>query len=94
MATYQARGLHHLSALAGAGAGIARKFALEGFKVALVSRKQETLVPIAQEIADLGGQALSVPADTGKPPARQLVCQQHFTYKDRGTKQPLRRTFI
>jgi hypothetical protein len=71
VANYQACGLNSPLALAGAGAGIARKFAREGFKVALVSRKQETLAPIAQEITESGGQALSVPADTGKPPARQ-----------------------
>lgn len=67
-------------AIAGAGAGIARRFAREGFKVALVSRKQETLAPIAEEIAGSGGQALSVPADTGKPSARQhlfVVTTEH-----------------
>ena len=75
----KARGLNSAPALAGAGAGIARRFAREGFKVALVSRKQETLAPIAQEIAGSGGQALSVPADTGKPSARQhlFVCRYH-----------------
>ena len=71
VASYQACALNSFLALAGAGADIARKFAREGFKVALVSRKQETLAPIAQEITESGGQALSVPADTGKPPARQ-----------------------
>ena len=74
VATCQARGLNSAPALAGAGAGIARRFAREGFKVALVSRKQETLEPIAQEIAGSGGQALSVPADTGKPSLPNSTC--------------------
>ena len=63
--------------------------------MALVSRKQETLAPIAQEITESGGQALSVPADTGKPPARQHFFLSRILYmENRGTQQPLRRTSV
>ena len=54
--------------LQGAGAGIARRFAREGYAVALVSRSKETLHPITEEIVKFGGQALAVPADTGEQP--------------------------
>ena len=52
----------------GAGAGIARRFAREGYAVALVSRSKETLQPITEQIRKSGGQALAVPADTGDQP--------------------------
>eukprot|EP00884_Botryococcus_braunii_P005431 jgi/Botrbrau1/1488/Bobra.178_3s0043.1 len=50
----------------GLGASIARRFALAGYTVALVSRKKESLVPVADAIVNEGGKALSVTADTGK----------------------------
>lgn len=49
----------------GAGAAIARRFAKEGYKVALVSRRMETLSPVQEEIKAAGHEALSVPCDTG-----------------------------
>lgn len=48
----------------GLGASIARRFALGGYTVALVSRKKESLLPVAEAIAKEGGKALSVTADT------------------------------
>ena len=59
---------------AGTGASVARKFALEGFKVALVSRRLETLQPVEQDIKAAGGEALSVPADTGELCAHAAHC--------------------
>ena len=49
----------------GAGAAIARRFASENYKVALVSRRMETLLPVEDEIKAAGGSAMSFPADTG-----------------------------
>ncbi len=49
----------------GAGAGIARRFAREGYKVALVSRRQETIEPIERELKAAGATTLSVPSDAG-----------------------------
>ena len=57
-----------MNVLQGAGAGIARRFAREGYAVALVSRSKETLQPIVEEVVKSGGQALAVPADTGEQP--------------------------
>ena len=55
-----------LSAISGAGAGIAKKFAENKYKVALVSRRLEPLLSIEAEIKKAGGEAISVAADTGK----------------------------
>lgn len=49
----------------GAGAGAARRFAKEGYKIALVSRKKESTDPIEKELKAAGGDAISVLADTG-----------------------------
>ncbi|MCC6666198.1 MAG: SDR family oxidoreductase [Polyangiaceae bacterium] len=47
----------------GIGAGIAARFAQQGAQVALLGRKQDKLERVAAEIAERGGQALSVAAD-------------------------------
>lgn len=50
----------------GAGAGIAKRFAREGYEVALVSRRQETIDPIERELRAAGATTLSVPSDAGE----------------------------
>ncbi|KAK9837612.1 hypothetical protein WJX74_001335 [Apatococcus lobatus] len=50
----------------GTGAAVARRFAREGFKTALLSRRLESLTPVQQEIQKAGGQAISVPCDCAK----------------------------
>jgi len=47
----------------GIGAGIARRLASQGAKVALLGRKQEKLDTVAKTIADAGGEARAFPAD-------------------------------
>lgn len=49
----------------GIGAAVAKRFASEGYRVALVSRTEKTLLTIADEIKASGGQALPVVADAG-----------------------------
>ena len=51
---------------AGAGAGIARRFAREGYKVALISRRQESIAPVEKELRASGAETLAVPCDTGR----------------------------
>lgn len=53
----------------GLGASAARRFAAEGFDVALVARRKDALDPIAAEIEATGRRALSTPADAGDPAA-------------------------
>jgi NAD(P)-dependent dehydrogenase (short-subunit alcohol dehydrogenase family) len=50
---------------AGLGAALARRFA-RGYAVALVARGKDKLDELAQEIAEAGGRALAVPADTSR----------------------------
>lgn len=47
----------------GLGASAARRFAREGFDVALVARRKEVLDPVATDVLALGRRALSVPCD-------------------------------
>jgi NAD(P)-dependent dehydrogenase (short-subunit alcohol dehydrogenase family) len=47
----------------GLGASVARRFAREGFAVALLARRAAVLEPVERAIRDAGGKALSVPAD-------------------------------
>ena len=51
---------------AGLGAAAARRFAREGYKVALVSRSPSSLEPVEKEITAAGGHAASFPTDAGK----------------------------
>jgi len=48
----------------GLGAAVARRFAREGWATALVARRLETVKPTEAAIANAGGRALSVAADT------------------------------
>ena len=51
----------------GLGAAIARRFASEGFGVALLARTEESVADVKAEIEGGGGTALSVPADATDP---------------------------
>jgi NAD(P)-dependent dehydrogenase (short-subunit alcohol dehydrogenase family) len=55
----------------GLGAAAARRFAKEGYAVALMARGEDKLAPVHQEIEGLGGQALSVPCDATDPTSVQ-----------------------
>jgi NAD(P)-dependent dehydrogenase (short-subunit alcohol dehydrogenase family) len=50
----------------GIGRAIARALAEAGAKVVLSSRRAENLAPVVEEIRALGGEALAVPAHTGR----------------------------
>ena len=47
----------------GLGAAISRRFAHEGFRVALLARSEESTAPVREEIEGSGGKALAVEAD-------------------------------
>jgi NAD(P)-dependent dehydrogenase (short-subunit alcohol dehydrogenase family) len=51
----------------GLGAAIARRFAREGFAVALMARNEDGLSEIRREIEDGGGTALPISADATNP---------------------------
>jgi len=51
----------------GLGAAIARRFAREGFAVALMARKEESVAGVREEIEDNGGTALPISADATDP---------------------------
>lgn len=51
----------------GLGAAVARRFAREGYAVALVARREESLSGARQEIESEGGTALTVAADATDP---------------------------
>ena len=51
----------------GLGAAVAHRFVREGFAVALLARKEESVSDVRQEIQDAGGTALPVTADAADP---------------------------
>jgi NAD(P)-dependent dehydrogenase (short-subunit alcohol dehydrogenase family) len=51
----------------GLGAAVARRFAREGFAVALMARNEESVAGVRQEIEGEGGMALPVTADATDP---------------------------
>ncbi len=51
----------------GLGAAIAGRFAGEGFDVALMARREESITPVREEIEAGGGTALPVPTDATDP---------------------------
>jgi NAD(P)-dependent dehydrogenase (short-subunit alcohol dehydrogenase family) len=53
----------------GLGQAVARRFAREGFAVALMSRTEEKLEPVRAAIEAEGGRALPVPCDASEPPS-------------------------
>jgi NAD(P)-dependent dehydrogenase (short-subunit alcohol dehydrogenase family) len=51
----------------GLGTSVARRFAREGFAVALMARREESVAGVRGEIEDRGGTALPVTADATDP---------------------------
>jgi len=51
----------------GLGAAIARRFAGEGFAVALMARREESVARLREEIQDRGGKTITVSADATDP---------------------------
>ncbi|HEV2093505.1 MAG TPA: SDR family NAD(P)-dependent oxidoreductase [Rubrobacter sp.] len=51
----------------GLGAAVARRFAREGFAVALMARREESVAGVRGQIQDAGGSALPVSADATDP---------------------------
>lgn len=51
----------------GLGAAIARRFASEGFAVALMARREESVARVREEIEDRGGKTITVSADATDP---------------------------
>ena len=47
----------------GLGAAVARRFAREGYAVALMARRAETLAPVERAITEAGGHAMSIASD-------------------------------
>src|SRR3954453_2854134 len=72
---------HHLL-LVGAGPGlgsaIARRFAREGYRVTLVARSAETLVPIAQQLSAAGAEVGRILADAGDPESLRAALEPVF----------------
>ena len=56
-----------LGAGPGLGAAVARRFASEGFAVALMARREESVAGAREEIEELGGTALPVSTDATDP---------------------------
>ena len=53
----------------GLGSSVARRFASEGFAVALMARGEESVAGAREEIEELGGTALPVSTDATDPPS-------------------------
>jgi len=51
----------------GLGASLARRFAREGFGVALVARSSDFIDELARKISGAGNKAISIPANVGQP---------------------------
>ena len=51
----------------GLGAAVARRFAREGYSIALMARREESLAPVRAEIEDGGGAALPFLTDAADP---------------------------
>jgi NAD(P)-dependent dehydrogenase (short-subunit alcohol dehydrogenase family) len=49
------------------GSSVARRFAREGYAVALMARRTEEVEPVGRAIAEAGGQALPLTADATRP---------------------------
>jgi NAD(P)-dependent dehydrogenase (short-subunit alcohol dehydrogenase family) len=55
------------------GASVARRFAREGYAVAVAARRLEVLEPVVADIEAAGGRALAVPTDATDEPRRILA---------------------
>ncbi|MEJ7819807.1 MAG: SDR family oxidoreductase [Rubrobacteraceae bacterium] len=51
----------------GLGAAVAKRFAREGFTVALMARREQSVEPVRDGIESAGGKAISVPTDATDP---------------------------
>lgn len=60
----------------GIGAAAARAFAAAGAAVVLAARDQHGLTSVAEEILEVGGSALAVPADVGDPAAVERLVER------------------
>jgi NAD(P)-dependent dehydrogenase (short-subunit alcohol dehydrogenase family) len=60
----------------GLGAAVAKRFASEGFDVALMARTDESVAPVREEIVATEGRALSVPADATDPDSVAAAFEQ------------------
>ena len=60
----------------GLGAAIARRFAGEGYAVALMARREESVSEVKREIEENGGTSLSVPTDATDPASVEAAFQR------------------
>ena len=65
-----------LSVGPGLGAAVARRFAGEGFAVALMARKEESVAEVREEIEGNGGAALYASADATDPASVEVAFGQ------------------
>ena len=63
-------------ASAGLGRAIVREFARHGARLGLIARDRERLGQTAKEVADLGGEAIALPADVAQAPALQQAAEE------------------
>ena len=57
----------------GLGAALAKRFAREGFAVALMARREESVAAVREEIETAGGRASAVPTDATDPASVQAA---------------------
>ncbi|MGI8648860.1 MAG: SDR family NAD(P)-dependent oxidoreductase [Rubrobacter sp.] len=60
----------------GLGRALAFAFAMEGANVVVNSRSEESVGPVAKEIADAGGEVLAVAADVSKPEGAKRLADE------------------
>ncbi len=68
-------------ARAGLGRAIVAAFAKRGARIGLIARGEESLLEVAQEVAQLGGKALVLPTDVADPVAVDEAAEkveEHF----------------
>lgn len=51
----------------GLGASVARRFSREGYSIALMARREESMAGVESEIREGGGRAISIPTDATDP---------------------------
>lgn len=67
----------------GLGASLARRFAAEGFAVALLARRTESIEPVRAELAQAGGPVLALPVDATRPePLREAFVKVKAEWGD------------
>ncbi len=63
----------------GLGAAVARRFAREGFAVALMARREESVTAVRKEIEASGGRAITIPTDATDPASVRTAFEQIHT---------------